>query len=57
MPLAANCPTGHKDWKMTKCPECGAICWKLPGVKKLEREQGAKPLCTMCALKKGVDVR
>lgn len=57
MPLAANCPTGHKDWKMRKCPECGAICWEMPGAKKLEREQGAKLLCTMCALKMGVKVR
>lgn len=30
MPLKVNVPTGHKDWKLTKCPECGAQCWELP---------------------------
>lgn len=30
MPLKVNVPTGRKDWKLTKCPECGAQCWELP---------------------------
>ncbi len=23
MPLKVNVPTGRKNWKLTKCPECG----------------------------------
>lgn len=53
MPLFQNCPTGHKDWKLTKCPKCGKKCWKMPGASKLEKEQGAKLMCTMCALREG----
>lgn len=30
MPLKVNVPTGRKNWKLTKCPECGAQCWELP---------------------------
>lgn len=29
MPLKVNVPTGRKNWKLTKCPECGAQCWEL----------------------------
>lgn len=53
MPLRANVPTGRKDWKLMKCPECGAECWELP-IAEIVKAQGAKGLCTMCALKKGV---
>lgn len=53
MPLKVNVPTGHKDWKLTKCPECGAQCWELP-LAEVAKAQGARGLCTMCALKKGV---
>lgn len=56
MPLKVNVPTGHKDWKLTKCPECGAQCWELP-LAEVAKTQGAKGLCTMCALKKGVGGR
>lgn len=56
MPLRINVPTGRKDWKLTKCPECGAQCWELP-LAEVAKEQGAKGLCTMCALKKGVSGR
>ena len=56
MPLKVNVPTGRKDWKLTKCPECGAQCWGLP-LAEVSKEQGAKGLCTMCALKKGVSGR
>lgn len=56
MPLKVNVPTGHKDWKLTKCPECGAQCWELP-LAEVAKAQGAKGLCTMCALKKGVSGR
>lgn len=54
MPLVENCPTGHKDWKKTNCPNCGTECWMMPGMLKLKEEQGATPLCTMCALREGV---
>lgn len=56
MPLKVNVPTGRKDWKLTKCPECGAQCWELP-LAEVAKAQGAKGLCTMCALKKGVSGR
>ena len=56
MPLRINVPTGRKDWKLTKCPECGAQCWELP-LAEVAKAQGAKGLCTMCALKKGVSGR
>lgn len=48
MPLRINVPTGRKDWKLTKCPECGAQCWELP-LAEVAKAQGAKGLCTMCA--------
>lgn len=51
MPLRVNVPTGRKDWKLTKCPECGAQCWELP-LAEVAKAQGTKGLCTMCALKK-----
>lgn len=54
MPLVANCPTGHKDWKKVRCPKCGVACWEMPGVRKLKKEQEVKALCTMCALREGV---
>lgn len=54
MPLRVNVPTGHKDWKLMKCPECGAECWELP-LAEVAKAQGARGLCTMCALKKGVN--
>lgn len=56
MPLKVNVPTGRKNWKLTKCPECGAQCWELP-LAEVAKAQGAKGLCTMCALKKGVSGR
>ena len=56
MPLKVNVPTGRNDWKLTKCPECGAQCWELP-LAEVAKAQGAKGLCTMCALKKGVGGR
>ena len=31
----------------------GAKCWRTP-LAEIAEEQGAKGLCTMCALKKGV---
>ena len=37
----------------THCPECGAKCWRIP-LAEIAEEQGARGLCTMCALKKGV---
>ena len=41
MPLKVNVPTGRKDWKLTKCPECGAQCWELP-LAEVAKAQGAK---------------
>ena len=51
MPLKVNVPTGRKDWKLTKCPECGAQCWELP-LAEVAKAQGAKGLCTMWSERK-----
>lgn len=53
MPLKANIPQGREDWVLTACPECGKECWRTPLVSQVE-QTGAKALCTMCALLKGV---
>ena len=53
MPLLANVPVGRVCWELVRCPECGTKFWKMPHMEFLEK-QGAKGLCTMCALKKGV---
>lgn len=55
MPLLANVPVGRTCWELVRCPECGAKCWKIPHAEFLE-QQGAKGLCTMCALKKGARI-
>ena len=53
MPLKANIPNPKgKGWKLVRCPECGAECWRNPLADEAEA-QGAKGLCTICALKKG----
>ena len=39
MPLKVNVPTGRKDWKLTKCPECGAQCWELPLAEVAKRRE------------------
>ena len=55
MPLRVNVPDPkNRDWELTRCPECGAECWRNPALAKIVEAQGAKGLCTMCALKKGV---
>ena len=55
MPLRTNVPDPkNRDWELTRCPECGAECWRNPALAKIVETQGAKGLCTMCALKKGV---
>jgi len=54
MPLKKNVPQGHDDWKPAVCPECGRECWRLP-LADVAEASGAKPLCTECALKKGVN--
>ena len=53
MPLKKNVPEGQPNWKMVRCPECGAECWRLPQA-DLAEAQGAVGLCTMCALRKGM---
>lgn len=55
MPLYSNIQQGKPGWRITQCPECGAQCWRMP-LADIAEEQGAKGLCTMCALKKGVGV-
>lgn len=48
-----KCTSQKKSWELTKCLECGRLCWKMPGIADLETKQGAKALCTSCALTKG----
>ena len=54
MPLKKNVPEGHPNWKMVRCPECGAECWRLPQA-DLAEAQGVAGLCTMCAFRKGME--
>ena len=44
----------HPDWKPVECPTCGRKCWKHPEADRLAKEQGAKMLCTECAIKAGL---
>ena len=53
MPLYTNIQRGKPGWRITQCPECGEKCWRIP-LAEIAEEQGARGLCTMCALKKGV---
>ena len=53
MPLYSKTHRGRSGWLITRCPECGAKCWKTPFALIAEK-QGKKLLCTMCALKRGV---
>ena len=44
----------HPDWEPVECPTCGRKCWKHPEADRLAKEQGAKILCTECAIKAGL---
>ena len=44
----------HPDWEPVECPTCGRKCWKHPEADRLAKEQGAKMLCTECAIKAGL---
>ena len=54
MPLHSNIQRGKPGWMLAQCPECGAKCWRIP-LADIVEEQGAKGLCTMCAIRKGVN--
>ena len=55
MPLKVNVPNPNdKSWEETKCPECGAVCWKCPLPKGFGEEMFEGRMCTMCALKRGL---
>lgn len=47
----------HPDWEPVECPTCGRKCWKHPEAGRLAKEQGAKMLCTECAIKAGLHCR
>ena len=53
LPLYSKTHRGRSGWLITRCPECGAKCWKTP-LAVIAEEQGKKLFCTMCALKRGV---
>ncbi len=50
MPLYTNIQHGKPGWRITQCPECGAKCWRIP-LAEIAEKQGARGLCTMCAIK------
>lgn len=58
LPLASNLPPEeevkktHPDWKLVKCPSCGADCWESDLARQV-KAQGVGGLCTLCALRKG----
>lgn len=42
MPLLSNVPVGRAHWKLVRCPECGAKCWRMPHAEYLEKQGGGK---------------
>lgn len=54
MPMKKNIPSGRKNWKLKKCPECGRECWETPIMRTVVEQQNVIALCTECALKKGI---
>ena len=55
MPLKTNVPNpSAASWEETKCPECGAVCWKRPLPKGFSEDLFDGSMCTMCALKRGL---
>lgn len=56
MPLWCNVPIPKtEDWKLVKCPVCGAHCWETELARQtLKNEPDTTAACTMCALKAGL---
>lgn len=54
MPRVKNVPSGRKGWVKTVCPRCGEECWESPQA-KAAKIQGARGLCTACALNAAVE--
>ena len=52
--LNSDVQAKHPDWEPVECPTCGRKCWKHPEADRLAKEQGAKMLCTECAIKAGL---
>lgn len=57
MPLQANVPAGHSDWRLTTCPVCGQECWETRKAREVIRDEGLIAACTACALKIGMNKR
>ena len=59
LPARVNVPNpSHADWKLVKCPVCGAECWESDlarQTKKLHPSFAAA--CTPCALRTAVQTR
>lgn len=59
LPLAKNLPPEaevrerHPDWKLVKCPICGADCWESELARQVKKER-VSGVCTLCAIKKGI---
>lgn len=52
--LNGNTQAKHPDWTPISCPSCGRKCWKFPEADRIAKEQGAKMLCTECAIDAGL---
>jgi len=57
LPLVRNIPTRRNhNWRMVRCPSCGADCWLTLSAKvAIKRSKGKlQGVCTECALRAGM---
>lgn len=56
LPAYANVPDPQNaDWKLVKCPVCGADCWESDLARQVKQMfPGIKCACTPCALRASV---
>ena len=56
MPLVKNVPQPkHTGWVKTKCPKCGAECWRTSTLKRINKTKLVfVEACTECAIKEAV---
>lgn len=56
MPLKRNIPDASRypEWKLVKCPVCGAECWESDLMRQVLTEEGCTAACVECALRAGI---
>ena len=56
LPAYANVPEpSHADWRLVKCPVCGADCWESDLHREVKQMfPGMRSACTPCALRASV---